>query len=393
MKQLYLLVCITGAFFIACIPKQTSAQCSCAGGDPVDSVVHQQYFDSITAANTSIVFPQFNPSIGTLNCFTLSSNVTTVMTLDILNEESFASTYLFEIFRRSRFSGPSGFVSNTLSPNVDYGPYDLGPKDPVGTADEVHIGPDTLFNNKYAEKTQTGSAPYVGAGNVTFDYLNTATSTLIQGSSNYTLVVRAYSRLNVRLVYYWCPNSILRSNLKQFSATRKSNQVLLQWLTENEESKNNYMVELSKNGTDFTAVSSMNAAAGGTAKYQYNYDLVPGASGRLFFRIKQTDRAGKTSYSPVRSVMLDINGSVKYGIYPNPASGKINLYFESPQSGKISVDIITNAGQVMETYQAIMNKGENLQMNFRQYYQKGVYWIRVKNHSSGEQQVTRLGIQ
>src|SRR5262249_14158428 len=154
-----------------------------------DSVVQVLNFDSITSVNTTITFSRFNPSIGTLQCFRLSSVITTVLDFDLYNKEAFPDTYLFESFRRSRFAGPDGFSQNNTSPTKEYGPFDLEGFDPFGTLDEIHIGPDTVFNGLYTEKYYGGGGNYIGAGNVNFDYLNTSTTTLLDGSSNYDLFV------------------------------------------------------------------------------------------------------------------------------------------------------------------------------------------------------------
>src|SRR5688572_23726904 len=100
----YLLNTAAVLLFLAAtiIPQKGIGQCSCEGGATPDSVVQVLNFDSITSVNTTITFARFNPTIGTLQCFKLSSRITTVLEFDIYNKENFPDTYLFESFRRSR---------------------------------------------------------------------------------------------------------------------------------------------------------------------------------------------------------------------------------------------------------------------------------------------------
>ena len=378
------------------LPGTIKAQCLCSEGATPDSVVQNLYFDSITAINTSVVFSQFDPTIGTLQCFNLSSTVTTVLTFDLFNKENFMDTYLFESFRRSRFSGPSGFSSSVLSPVKEYGPYDLDPVDPVGTTDEVHVGPDTVFNGQYTSTYYTGSGAYIGTGNVTFDYLNTSTTTLLDGSSNYDLFVRGYTRLNARLVYYWCPTEILASNIKNFTAIKKNNSVQLQWQVENEESTNRYEILASKDGHAFTAIgrtATATPAEGVVAAYDYQYALNQSARGKLFFRIKQTNAAGKVSFSPIRIINMDDQAIGSVGIYPNPVVRNISLQFDRELKGNYKVEIVNKLGQVVFSRFMQLNNQSNIGLQLTNPPANGIYYVRVKSTETNQLFTNKLLVQ
>ena len=89
------------------------------------------------------------------------------------------------------------------SPPKDYGPFTLQPKDSVG--DNIDIGPDTTFNKRYHEQYASSDPAFYGTGTVDFNYLTTSTFTILTGSDNAIFKLRAYTRLDVKLVYYWCP--------------------------------------------------------------------------------------------------------------------------------------------------------------------------------------------
>ncbi len=235
------------AFLLAVnIPLATKAQCLCEGGVAPDSVVQDRYYDSITSITSAITFDRFNPAIGVLTCAQLSSYVTTVLNFDLMNKEAFTEVYELESFRRSRFTGPYSFNSNSTSPFKSYGPYTLGPIDPGGTADEVHVGPDTVFNNKYSVNNFVGGGDYIGSGTVSFDYLNTSTTSLIDGSSNHDLVVRGYTRLSAKLVYFWCPSAVLSTNIKNFTAVKSNKNIDLAWIVSNNQTSQTYEIQSAK---------------------------------------------------------------------------------------------------------------------------------------------------
>jgi hypothetical protein len=397
MKQYLHKSAIVLFFLVALnIPKKGIGQCLCDAGVIPDSVVQVLNFDSITQANTNIIFNRFDPNIGTLQCFRLAAQITTVIGFDLQNNEGFPDTYLFESFRRSRFSGPGGFVMQNTSPIEEYGPYDLAASDPVGTDDEVSMGPDTIFNGLYRESYGTGSGSYLGAGTVTFDYLNTSTTTLLDGSSNYELEVYGYTRMNVRLVYYWCPSILLSTNIKSFSAVKDNNRVNLSWLVENEEANNNYELQMSRNGRQFHAIGKLKAGQSPEASASYQYEYLPdqAVNGKMYFRVKQVDGAGKATYSAVRFIDASQQPKPnKVTTYPNPvAKGKVSMQFGKLLNGNYKVELISLTGQVVYQQFHRMNNTNSIYFDIPGT-PAGIYYLRASNTQGNETFTTKLTVQ
>ena len=206
MKKIY-----TPFIFLATLLsiEKSSSQCTCSGGTIPDSVVYNQYFDSLIATNTTISFPKFNPAIGVLSCFRVSDTVTTVVNYNLQNNQPDTESYKFRTSRLSDLTGPNSFESYTNSPNKTYGPYSLNPYHSPGNTDQVDIGPDTVFNKDYSTAYGASSAAYYGTGTVNFNYLTTSTFTILTVSSNATITFGAYTRLAIKLVYYCGPFSFL----------------------------------------------------------------------------------------------------------------------------------------------------------------------------------------
>ena len=122
------------------------------------------------------------------------------------------------------------------------------------------------------------------SGNVNFTYINSGSATMLQGSNNFRLDVQANTDVNFRLSYYWCPNAILPSGMKNFSVVRNNRQVSLKWITENEKISNKYKIEYSRNGKDFTVLDTRNAMMVGNAQYEYHFVPPTGEKGRVLFQ-------------------------------------------------------------------------------------------------------------
>jgi hypothetical protein len=396
MKQHYLKSTAIVAMMVIAVnflPKAVGAQCTCNGGLAPDTITQTQTLDPITAINTPIVFNQFNPSVGTLNCFKLSSYVTTIIEIDLANKESFDVTYLLESFRRSIFTGPNGFVSNSSSPTKQYGPYNLKASDGAATnLDEVKIGPDTAFKNYYQERLYGGSPGYTGAGTVTFNYLNTSTNTLLLGSGNYDLQVRSNSRLNVRLQYYYCPNEVLSSNIQQFTVAKKEGNIALSWQAQNASNIKEFVIETSTDGKAFKATAHVEGNSQANALYNQQIKATSGGK-YMYVRLRQTDSQGKHSYTAIRIVALDEKAGTGIFTYPNPAVNGITVSFDRLATGTYRADLVSLSGQVLFSQTHQLKNANTLPVNWVCKPVNGLYLLKITNEQTSEQKVVRVNIQ
>lgn len=389
MKHLYTLIC--AVIFSIAIPHTSEAQCACAGGDPIDSVVQIQTLSGILAFNTPVLFNKFDPSTGALNCLTTRTNVFTILDMDLVNRDPTQRViYEFLYTRLTSLTGPGISVSSNQTRNI--GPYDLGQAG-VDIDTSVHYGPDTVFKNRKLVRATTNVVPYLGTGTVTFNYVNSGSFLPIQGNNNYGLDVSDFSNVTIRLSYYFCPNVVLPSGMRNFQVKRTNRQIQINWITENEKTGNKYVVEMSKNARDFIAISKQDASGNGIKNYNVDYAAQNTDNGRLYFRVQQTDVQNRVSYSPVKTISFDENGLINPSIFPNPAVKTVNVQFESPQTGTISVELINTTGQVLQQNTVRAAKMNGLQFDLKQKYPRGSYWLRVRNLGTGEQSVSRVALQ
>ena len=389
MKKIYIPIILL--IFISPFQKVFS-QCLCSDGSQPDSVIYHQYLDSIISTNTSLVFPKFSDTIGKLTCLRLSDTVTTVVNYNLENNLDATEDYLFETYRRSQFTGPDGFFSSVLSPPKDYGPYTLGPYDPIGHGDEIDVGPDTVFNKNSHTQYFSGGPSYYGSGNVTLNYLTTSTFTILTGSDNAIIKLRAYTRLDVQLVYYWCPFSILETNLSAFSATLRNNNISINWKVNNSDLTNKYEVEMSDDGKEFKDLGQGVATISGmgiNSNFLYSPDR--NYTGNLYFRIKQTNLTGKISYSEIRSVYINHNEQ-KFTLYPNPTVSGINIQFVKNYGSDYKIDLINSYGQLIYQKSYSINKATSLNIDWPNKPAPGIYFIRVTDLSNHSEQIERLKV-
>lgn len=106
-----------------------------------------------------------------------------------------------------------------------------------------------------------------------------------------------------------------------------NNLVALQWETESELNNDYFVVERSRTGLAFESVGSRIKGAGTTKeKHTYAFTDPAAPTGTVYYRLRQVDFGGETSYSEICSV--DNKGSNEIRAYPNPVTGsqfEINL--------------------------------------------------------------------
>ena len=396
MKQLYSVLCVINLLIGVLFSQQTLAQpCSCPGGDPIDSVVQYQTLSGILPFNNTLTFNQFDPSIGALTCVSMRSYSTyAILNGHIANRDSTARQIYELLYSRViGITGP-GISVNATSPSRDYGPYNLGQAG-VDADTTIDWGPDTLFNTKLLTKVTGNVVPYTGGGTVDLKFLNTPSTTWLQGTSNMLFNINDYTRLDIYLSYYWCPLSALANNITNFTVSNKEPNVEFNWKTENEQPGRSYYIQYSVDGKEFKNVGVVTSSTSGASNYKYELLPVSGASGKVYFRIRQVDANGKVSYTAVKYLAIGANAqAIPFSTFPNPVKRNVNLMFARAIKGNVMVELVNNVGQVVERQRIFLNQADNYSLNFANSHPTGLYYLKATEvENTDHKYTTRIFIQ
>lgn len=116
--------------------------------------------------------------------------------------------------------------------------------------------------------------------------------------------------------------------LTNFSGKLTSdNNTLLNWTTSSEWNNKSFDIEISRNGTDFVKLGTMASKGNSTTAQDYSYLHVKPQPGTTYYRLKQIDINGRTTYSRSISVNIADNGTDKPSLYPVPAHSMITVNF------------------------------------------------------------------
>ncbi|MFT3825921.1 MAG: choice-of-anchor E domain-containing protein [Chitinophagaceae bacterium] len=399
-KQLYKLLCacgislITTTFFTTTVNAQS---CSCANGDQPNIIEYRDTLHSTMASNSTLSFPKFDLTLGTLTCVSLFDTLTIVATVGARNRDATsAHTPTFQLTVPLTISGPS--LSITDFKNVIYGPDYLEIFGMPG--DSITYGPDTVYRNVAHKKTITSSSDlsgYTGLGNVSFNYGISGGAIPIFDGTNYTVTFGTNTWAVFKLVYSWCEHTSMAANIQNFIAGKKSNTINLSWQVANDEPLNSYEILISTDGKNFTKsikVPKQPVTEGVATKYTYQYTPDPSYAGKLYFRIKQIDATGQPKFSAAQFVNLASNAGNEVSIYPNPAkTSQVAMQFSQVLKGNYAVELINITGQVIYRNTFKLNNTNTLQLTLPTVPPAGMYHLRAREVATGETFTNKLMIQ
>jgi hypothetical protein len=387
MKNLYviLLSCIALA-----LPKMAASQCACGGGAAPDSVVHNYTLSVNSSPSITISFPRFDPALGTLSCLVYRDTLSAVSTTHVRNHDSADQEYAFRLTVNNQITAPGLSVNAYM--DKYYGPDSL--KAYGKGLDSIKYGPDTTFDRVTHMVTKSsGLSPFMGSGSVSFVYGISGGLISMAGGLNFSQNIETSRWGSFKLTYFYCPNSILASNIKNLSVNKNDRGVIVTWTTSNE--FNTYEIEISTDGKNFTSAgeSKQAAASGSTStKHEYQHHTDQALTGTVYYRVKETDPEGKVSYSEIRTVSVDKSG-IENTLYPNPAANGVNVLLDRSVQGEVEVSLVNAVGQTLFSKMYRLENTNNINVQWSSAIQPGVYYLKVKDLQTQVQKISKLFIK
>ena len=219
---------------------------------------------------------------------------------------------------------------------------------------KVNGGPQTITGNiSYiagANPLLTANAPSSSQGNSSTANDNSTTSLLVQGGA-------------------------LPVKLTAFNAVVNNCVTTLSWKSSTEVNFSNYMVEYSKDGINFTTISSVNGQGDNSS---YTITQRPD-QGKAYYRLKMMDIDSKVEYS--RIIALDINcskGTVL--VYPNPTHDVININITGADKNGTKAILFNQSGQAVLN-EKLQNGSNQINVN---RLTPGIYQLKLVNNTGTE---------
>ncbi len=151
--------------------------------------------------------------------------------------------------------------------------------------------------------------------------------------------------------------------LTSFGAAARGPGVALSWTTASEQNSAHFEVQRGTNGVQFASIGQLPAAGNSqTAKvYQY-FDAAP-ARPVSYYRLKQVDLDGRTTYGPVAVVHLAGGAStLPLAFFPNPVADQATLQWDAATAGPGRWHLTNALGQLVREGAFESQPGSNSQL-------------------------------
>jgi hypothetical protein len=183
----------------------------------------------------------------------------------------------------------------------------------------------------------------------------------------------ACGRVNFRIICVPVMAIPLPIELLSFTAVPKESNVDASWCTASEINNDYFTLERSADGRSFEDVANIDGAGNSTYKRNYSYlDRSP-LSGLSYYRLKQTDFDGQSSYSDIVPVKFSGNGFV---VFPNPANNKVTILVDQKRNDKFIVQLLDISGRIVFRQNIEFDENNSNKFEFDvSPYARGVYTL------------------
>jgi len=170
---------------------------------------------------------------------------------------------------------------------------------------------------------------------------------------------------------------LLPIDLVQFKAIQNKEGILIEWATASETNNKYFTVERSMDGNYFIPIAKINGAGTSYIAKQYStLDREPNR-GINYYRLKQTDYNGESSYSAIVSVTRLDTDKWLGDVYPNPAENETFFEIYSGAEATALVELTDLTGRVVYSQTAHVTEGTQTLAIATADLAKGLYSLRV----------------
>lgn len=183
-----------------------------------------------------------------------------------------------------------------------------------------------------------------------------------------------------KILYLVRPTPIpLPVTLTTFSAKLSREVVILEWATASERDNSHFDVRVSLNPVaGFTTAGRVPSKVVNSSvlnEYRFEY-LVGTAPGTYYFRLKQVDLDGTSSYSGLVSVRISVKPETAPALAPNPVTKDSKILLTSAEGGRMNIVITNMVGASVYTSSCKVAPGNNkIPLLLPDSVSKGIYCL------------------
>ncbi|MGB3076834.1 MAG: T9SS type A sorting domain-containing protein, partial [Chitinophagales bacterium] len=171
---------------------------------------------------------------------------------------------------------------------------------------------------------------------------------------------------------------LLPIGLTSFSAAQKSHSVILSWTTASELNNKFFTVEKSLDAIHFETLTVIEGNGTSTSSLSYEAEDLHPFTGLNYYRLKQTDYDGTSSYSGVVSCRTSGLGMMNVlAVNPNPVQTTLDITTDLSDGEDLAFRLFTTNGQPVFEQSIFVNQDiQHILLNVSDL-QPGIYLLHV----------------
>jgi hypothetical protein len=166
--------------------------------------------------------------------------------------------------------------------------------------------------------------------------------------------------------------------LTGFTATAQGRTALLQWTTTAQTGFSHFTVERSGDGTNFSGIGTIAAAANTSLIEQYSFTDNGPLPGTNYYRLALVDLDGTTTWSTIHPV--NFGAAASLSVYPNPVVSQLHLVL-TDAAGAIAIRLLNTRGQSLRILNAVAPATLDIPMTG---LAKGIYFLTIDGDQGHE---------
>ena len=178
-------------------------------------------------------------------------------------------------------------------------------------------------------------------------------------------------------------NSPLPVELVGFSGVCSDGIVHLEWLTASEHNSEDFEVEYSRDGIDWSLIHIEQSAGFSNSLLTYNYEHTQAIIGNNYYRLIQNDTDGNSVIYDNVIINVSCQSADKeyFSVFPNPGSGSFQAVINNSEiEGQASLRILDTKGGLVVAKLIEVNSGINMFV-INQNLSSGIYYIYIDDGS------------
>lgn len=245
-------------------------------------------------------------------------------------------------------------------------------------------GSDQVFGSGNGDSTGLGNyVVYAGNRDTFINVLN------LEELQQYEFYVYEYAANSVATTYklpgVFTSGTTLPVSMLSFSGSVSGDHAVLNWITASESNNKGFYIERSSDGRTFGKIGFVKGAGNSHTQqnYQYKDAGVFSKTSTVYYRLKQEDFDGQTSYSRVVKVSTEQPKTTIVRAQPNPFGQQLSIDLNSAEESQVNLRLVNIYGQTVVEKNMNVKKGHHaITIDDLAGIPSGVYFLVITTEGS-----------